>query len=142
MRNRLISTPNHVIMGVTTVISIIFHAIMFLAFGTGMLVLYLTVENAGTPTVNDYAAIVLMFVFFMFHTFALICLLEKSPKRRTYGYSVVTIILEVIACPVYAVLGYMTMGMPYSHVVLIFSAMLLLSLIGNIYCLIRHTIAK
>ena len=142
MGNRLISTPNHVIMAVTTVISTIFHAVIFLAYGLGMLLLYATAEQAGTPTAQDYAVIVMMFVFFMLHAFALICLLERSPRARTHGFSVVTIVLEVIACPVYALAGYMTMGMPYNRVVLVFSAMLLFSLVGNIYCVIRHTIAK
>lgn len=142
MRNRLLTTPNYIIMGVTTVISTIIHAIMLLAFGLGTLVLYATVEGAGTPGPKEYTIIVMMFVFFMFHMFAVICLLDSSPRRRTYGYSVVTIVLEVISCPVYALAGYMTIGKPYSHILLIFSAMLLFSLIGNIYCVIRHTITK
>jgi hypothetical protein len=129
-------------MAVTTVISTIFHAVIFLAYGVGMLLLYATAEQAGTPTVQDYAVIVMMFVFFMLHAFALICLLERSPRARTHGYSVVTIVLEVIACPVYALVGYMTIGKQFYNVLFIFAAMLLFSLIGNIYCVIRHTIAK
>ena len=142
MGNRLISTPNYIIMGVTTVISTIFHAIMFLAFGLGTLVLYAIDEGAGTPGLSEYAVIVMMFMFFLFHMFALICLLDKSPRMRTYGYSVVNIVLEVIACPVYALAGYMSIGKSFYQVPLAFSAMLLLSLVGNIYCLIRHTLTK
>lgn len=142
MANRLLTTPNHIIMGVTTVISTIFHAVIFLAYGVGMLLLYATAEQAGTPTAQDYAVIVVMFVFFMIHMFALICLLERSPQGRTFGFSIITIVIELIVCPVYALGGYMTMGMPYNRVLLVFSAMLLFSLVGNIYCVIRHTITK
>lgn len=142
MGNRLLTTPNHVIMGVTTVVSTIFHVIMFLAFGLGALVFYAITAGAGALGVSDYAVIIMMFVFFMFHMFAVICLLEKSPVTRTYGYSVVTIVLEVIAIPVYAIVGYVTMGKPFYQVLFVFSAMLILSLVGNIYCVIRHTITK
>lgn len=142
MGNRLISTPNYIIMGITTVISTIFHIIMFLAQGAGMLILYTTVENAGTPDVGDYAAIIVMFVFFMLHTFTLICLLEGSPRRRRVGYSVVTVVLELLICPAYALVGFLTIGAEFNKVLFIFCAMLLFSFIGNVYCVIRHTIAK
>ena len=142
MGNRLISTPNYIIMGITTVISTIFHIIMFLAQGVGMLILYTTVENAGTPDVGDYAAIIVMFVFFMLHTFTLICLLEGTPRRRRVGYSVVTVVLELLICPAYALVGFLTIGAEFNKVLFIFCAMLLFSLIGNVYCVIRHTIAK
>jgi hypothetical protein len=142
MGNRLISTPNYIIMGITTVISTIFHIIMFLAQGAGMLILYTTVENAGTPDVGDYAAIIVMFVFFMLHTFTLICLLEGTPRRRSVGYSVVTVVLELLICPAYALVGFLTIGAEFNKVLFIFCAMLLFSFIGNIYCVIRHTITK
>lgn len=142
MGNRLISTPNYIIMGITTIVSMIFHAIMFVAQGIGMLVLYTTVEGVGTPDVGDYTAIIVMFIFFMLHTFTLICLLEGSPKRRSVGYSVVTVVLELLACPAYALVGYLTLGEELNRVLFVFSAMLLLSLLGNIYCVIRHTITK
>lgn len=142
MGNRLISTPNYIIMGITTVISTIFHIIMFLAQGAGMLILYTTVENAGTPDVGDYAAIIVMFVFFMLHTFTLICLLEGTPRRRRVGYSVVTVVLELLICPAYALVGFLTIGAEFNKVLFIFCAMLLFSFIGNVYCVIRHTIAK
>lgn len=142
MGNRLISTPNYIIMGVTTVISTIFHAIMFLAQGAGMLILYTTVEKAGTPDVGDYAAIIVMFVFFMSHTFTLICLLEGAPRRRSVGYSVVTVVLELLICPAYALVGFLTIGAGFNKVLFIFCAMLLFSFIGNVYCVIRHTLTK
>ena len=142
MKNRTMTIPNYVIMGFTTVVSTIFHAILFLSFGGGLFLLFSRLTAHGKPTVDDYAIVVVMFVFWMFHCLALIFLLEKSPRARTYGYSVVTLVLEVLVCPVYALVGYVNLGMPYGYIVLIFSAMMLVSLIGNIYCVIRHTIMK
>lgn len=143
MGNRLMTTPNHVIMGVTTNYSLIVHGLAFLIFGGGMLYGVLEFYSSKGFTIDEYIALIIMFWMFMYHTLALIFLLQvNNPRRRTYGYSVVTAVLEVIGVPAYALLGVIFFGKPYIFVVHIFTVLMFISLIGNIYCIIRHTITK
>ena len=143
MGNKIYTTPNHVIMGVTTNYSLIVHGLAFLIFGGGLLYGVLEFYSSAGFVVSEYIAAIIMFWMFMFHTLALIFLLQvNNPQRRTYGYSVVTVVLEVIGVPAYALLGVIGFGEPYIFVVWIFTVLMLISLIGNIYCVIRHTITK
>ncbi len=143
MGNKIYTTPNHVIMGVTTNYSIIVHGLAFLIFGGGMLYGVLKFYSSAGFVVDEYIAIIIMFWIFMFYTLALIFLLQvNNPRRRTYAYSVVTAVLEVIGVPVYAFLGFIFLGKPYIFVVHIFAVLMFISLIGNIYCIIRHALTK
>lgn len=143
MSNRIFTTPNHVIMGVTTVFSTLVHGAAFVAFGGGVFLALSILSSRGKLSADDYLAIVITFAFCMFHCLALIFLLErKNPQRRTYGFSVVTAVLEVIGVPTYALFGLGFYNEPYGFVLLIFAVLMFISLIGNIYCIIRHTLTK
>lgn len=142
-RNLLITAPNYVIMAVTTVFSTLVHGAAFLVFGGGVFLAISRLSADGKLSENDYIAIIVSFVFCMFHCLALVFLLEKkSPARRTYGFSVVTLVLEILIIPVYCLTGLGTYNMPYGFVLLAFAALLFVSLVGNIYCVIRHTLTK
>ncbi len=131
-------------MFITTLYSTIVHGSGFLAFGGGIFLAISRLTDKGKLTADNYLAIIIMFALCMFHCLTLIFLLDekRSFKRRTYGYSVVTAVLEVIGVPVYTLFGLGFYNMPYGFVLLIFAILLFISLVGNIYCIIRHTLTK
>ena len=142
MFNRLISTANWVIMAATTVISAVFHGGLFFIFGGGIFLALSSLSKNGGIDADGYSAIIIMFVFCMFHCFVFGCLLERTIRTRTWGYSVVTLVFEVFAIPAYIFVGSANSGMPYGKLLFVFAAMMAVSLIGNIYCVIRHTLTK
>ena len=85
MKNKTMTIPNYVIMGFTTVVSTIFHAILFLSFGGGLFLLFSRLTAHGKPTVDDYAIVVVMFVFWMFHCLALIFLQKNLQTNLAFN---------------------------------------------------------
>lgn len=142
MRNRLLIIPNHVIMAVTTVVSTLLHGSLFLMFGGCLFLAITTLGNDGNMSVLDYETIIALFALLMYHCLALIFLLEKSPRTRTWGFSVVTAVLEVVIIPVYALIWLGVIPGTYGYAFIVPVAMMLVSLVGNIYCVVRHTILK
>lgn len=142
MRNRIMSTENHVIMAFTSILSAIFHGGLFFTFGGGFFYALSVLSKDGELTADDYIAVIIMMALCMFHCFTFACLLEKSFKTRTWGYSMVTLVLEVLIIPIYCLLGIGFSDMPYGKLLLLFAVMMFVSLVGNIYCVIRHTLTK
>lgn len=142
IKNKLLVVPNNVIMAVTTVVSTLLHGLLFLVFGGCMFWAISTLGNDGNMSVLDYETIIAFFVLLMYHCLALIFLLERSPLTRTWGFSMVTLVLEVIIIPVYALIWLGVVPGTYGYAFIVPLIMMLVSLLGNIYCVIRHTILK
>lgn len=141
-RNLLITVPNHVIMAVTTIVSTLFHGGLFLAFGASIFLSFSALSSDGKMSISDYETLVGLFVLCMFHCLVLIFLLERSPVRRTWGFSMVTLVLEIIIFPFYTLVWLGVIEGTWGHMFLLPAALMLVSLIGNIYCIVRHTITK
>ena len=140
--SRLLTVPNHVIMAVTTVVSTLLHGLLFLAFGGCMFLAITTLGNDGEMSVLDYETIIALLILLMYHCLALVFLLERSPLTRTWGFSMVTLVLEIVIIPVYASIWLGVVPGTYGYVFIVPLIMMLVSLVGNIYCVIRHTILK
>ena len=142
--SKIMSTPNHVIMKVTTFFSRVVHALLFLGFGANLFYFIYYFSQHKDIKYGEIIAIAL-FIFWMYHCLSVIFLLEEPkvpPFHRTWGHSMVTVVMEIIIIPVYTLLFLGGFSEKYGYMLLICVLMLLVSMIGNIYCILRHTLLK